>query len=95
VVFRSVAVAVVSILLNLLSVGAAYGVLTLVFQDGFLAPLLGFTPYGGVLDWLPMFLFVLLFRRLRNPARRDARPRRAAARGTGPDRQAPRHCSNP
>jgi RND superfamily putative drug exporter len=61
VVFRSVAVAVVSILLNLLSVGAAYGVLTLVFQDGFLAPLLGFTPYGGVLGWLPMFLFVLLF----------------------------------
>jgi RND superfamily putative drug exporter len=60
-VFRSVAVPVVSILLNLLSVGAAYGVLTLVFQDGFLAPLLGFTPYGGVLGWLPMFLFVLLF----------------------------------
>ncbi|WP_020641418.1 MMPL family transporter [Amycolatopsis balhimycina] len=61
VVFRSVAVPVVSILLNLLSAGAAYGVLTLVFQDGFLAPLLGFTPYGGVLGWLPMFLFVLLF----------------------------------
>ncbi|WP_199191154.1 MMPL family transporter [Amycolatopsis sp. CA-126428] len=61
VVFRSVAVPVVSILLNLLSVGAAYGVLTLVFQGGFLAPLLGFTPYGGVLGWLPMFLFVLLF----------------------------------
>ncbi|WP_103355515.1 MMPL family transporter [Amycolatopsis sp. CA-128772] len=60
-VFRSVAVPVVSILLNLLSAGAAYGVLTLVFQDGFLAPLLGFTPYGGVLGWLPMFLFVLLF----------------------------------
>ncbi|WP_328448668.1 MMPL family transporter [Amycolatopsis sp. NBC_00438] len=61
VVFRSVVVPAVSILLNLLSVGAAYGVLTLVFQDGFLAPLLGFTPYGGVLGWLPMFLFVLLF----------------------------------
>jgi RND superfamily putative drug exporter len=61
VVFRSVAVPAVSILLNLLSVGAAYGVLTLVFQDGFLGPLLGFTPYGGVLGWLPMFLFVLLF----------------------------------
>ncbi|MFJ1760367.1 MMPL family transporter [Amycolatopsis sp. NPDC088138] len=60
-VFRSVVVPAVSILLNLLSVGAAYGVLTLVFQDGFLAPLLGFTPYGGVLGWLPMFLFVLLF----------------------------------
>ncbi|MEU4517328.1 MMPL family transporter [Amycolatopsis sp. NPDC024027] len=61
VVFRSVAVPVVSILLNLLSAGAAYGVLTVVFQGGFLAPLLGFTPYGGVLGWLPMFLFVLLF----------------------------------
>ncbi|MEU4246985.1 MMPL family transporter [Amycolatopsis sp. NPDC026612] len=61
VVFRSVVVPVVSILLNLLSAGAAYGVLTLVFQNGFLAPVLGFTPYGGVLGWLPMFLFVLLF----------------------------------
>jgi RND superfamily putative drug exporter len=60
-VFRSVAVPAVSIVLNLLSAGAAYGVLTLVFQDGFLAPLLGFTPYGGVLGWLPLFLFVLLF----------------------------------
>jgi len=61
VVFRSVAVPAVSILLNLLSAGAAYGVLTVVFQGGFLAPLLGFTPYGGVLGWLPLFLFVLLF----------------------------------
>ncbi|MET8996131.1 MMPL family transporter [Amycolatopsis sp. NPDC004169] len=61
VVFRSVVVPVVSILLNALSAGAAYGVLTLVFQGGFLAPLLGFTPYGGVLGWLPVFLFVLLF----------------------------------
>jgi RND superfamily putative drug exporter len=60
-VFRSVAVPVVSIVLNLLSAGAAYGLLTVVFQDGFLAPLLGFTPYGGVLGWLPLFLFVLLF----------------------------------
>ncbi|WP_410669555.1 MMPL family transporter [Amycolatopsis sp. cmx-4-68] len=60
-VFRSVVVPAVSIVLNLLSAGAAYGVLTLVFQDGFLAPLLGFTPYGGVLGWLPVFLFVLLF----------------------------------
>ena len=93
VVFRSVAVPVVSILLNLLSVGAAYGVLTLVFQDGFLAPLLGFTPYGGVLGWLPMFLFVLLFglstdyhvfilSRIRERRLSDASPREAIVEGT-------------
>ncbi|OXM48271.1 MMPL domain-containing protein [Amycolatopsis thailandensis] len=58
--FRSVAVALVSILLNLLSIGAAYGVLTWIFQDGHFASLLGFTPYGGVVGWLPMFMFVLL-----------------------------------
>ncbi|WET78664.1 MMPL family transporter [Amycolatopsis sp. QT-25] len=59
--FRSVAVALGSILLNLLSIGAAYGVLTWIFQDGHFASLLGFTPYGGVVGWLPMFMFVLLF----------------------------------
>ncbi|OXM51843.1 MMPL family transporter [Amycolatopsis alba] len=58
--FRSVAVSLVSILLNLLSIGAAYGVLTWIFQDGHFASLLGFTPYGGVVGWLPMFMFVLL-----------------------------------
>ncbi|UMP05923.1 MMPL family transporter [Amycolatopsis sp. EV170708-02-1] len=58
--FRSVAVALVSIVLNLLSIGAAYGVLTWIFQDGHFASLLGFTPYGGVVGWLPMFMFVLL-----------------------------------
>ncbi|GIG70432.1 MMPL family transporter [Phytomonospora endophytica] len=59
--FRSVAVSVVSIVLNLLSIGAAYGMLTWVFQDGNLAAPLGFEPYGGILDWLPLLLFVLLF----------------------------------
>ncbi|WP_340686972.1 MMPL family transporter [Amycolatopsis coloradensis] len=58
--FRSVPVALVSIVLNLLSIGAAYGVLTWIFQDGHFASLLGFTPYGGVVGWLPMFMFVLL-----------------------------------
>ncbi|OLZ54229.1 MMPL family transporter [Amycolatopsis keratiniphila] len=58
--FRSVPVAIVSIVLNLLSIGAAYGVLTWIFQDGHFASLLGFTPYGGVVGWLPMFMFVLL-----------------------------------
>jgi RND superfamily putative drug exporter len=59
--FRSLAVPVVSIVLNLLSIGAAYGVLTWVFQDGHLASTLGFTPYGGVVGWLPLFMFVMLF----------------------------------
>ncbi|MGW7410973.1 MMPL family transporter [Streptomyces sp. NPDC054863] len=61
VVFRSLAIPLVSIALNLLSMGAAYGVLTWVFQDGNLSSLLGFTPYGGVAGWLPLFMFVVLF----------------------------------
>ena len=50
-----------AIVLNLLSVGAAYGVLVLVFQDGCGESLLGFTSNGGVTTWLPLFLFVILF----------------------------------
>lgn len=61
VAFRSPAVALVSIVLNLLSLGAAYGVLTWVFQDGHLSSALGFTAYGGVVGWLPLFMFVILF----------------------------------
>ncbi|MBQ0984634.1 MMPL family transporter [Streptomyces sp. F63] len=61
VVFRSLAIPLVSIALNLLSMGAAYGVLTWVFQDGAFSSLLGFTPYGGVAGWLPLFMFVVLF----------------------------------
>jgi putative drug exporter of the RND superfamily len=61
VAFRSPAVALVSILLNLLSIGAAYGVLTWVFQDGHLSSALDFTSYGGVVGWLPLFMFVILF----------------------------------
>ena len=48
-------------MLNLLSVGAAYGVLVLVFQNGGGESLLGFTSNGGVTNWLPVFLFVILF----------------------------------
>jgi RND superfamily putative drug exporter len=59
--FHSLALSVLSILLNLLSIGAAYGVLTWVFQEGHGSGLLGFTSYGGVVGWLPMFMFVLLF----------------------------------
>ena len=59
--FRSLAIPALSILLNLLSVGAAFGLMTLVFQHGLLHGPLGFTPYGGIVPWLPLFMFVLLF----------------------------------
>jgi uncharacterized membrane protein YdfJ with MMPL/SSD domain len=50
-----------AVVLNLLSVGAAYGVLVLVFQHGYGEALLGFESNGGVIAWLPLFLFVVLF----------------------------------
>jgi putative drug exporter of the RND superfamily len=59
--FRSVYIPALTIGLNLLSVGAAYGLMVLVFQDGHLQGLLGFTAYGGITTWLPLFMFVLLF----------------------------------
>jgi RND superfamily putative drug exporter len=59
--FRSVFIPLTSIVLNLLSIGAAYGVLTLVFQDGHLHGPLGFSPYGAIVPWMPLFMFVLLF----------------------------------
>ncbi len=59
--FQSVVLPLLSIALNLLSVGAAYGLLTLIFQDGHLSGLLGFSSFGGIVPWLPLFLFVLLF----------------------------------
>jgi uncharacterized membrane protein YdfJ with MMPL/SSD domain len=61
VTFRSIVIPIKAILLNLLSVGAAYGVLVLVFQEGWGERLLGFTSNGGVTSWLPLFLFVILF----------------------------------
>ncbi len=61
VTFRSIVVPVKAILLNLMSVGAAYGVLVLVFQHGLGESLLGFKSTGAVASWLPMFLFVILF----------------------------------
>jgi len=61
VTFRSIVIAFTAIVLNLLSVGAAYGVLVLGFQQGHLRSLLGFTPIGGIVNWLPLFLFVVLF----------------------------------
>ncbi|MFJ2777994.1 MMPL family transporter [Kitasatospora sp. NPDC087315] len=59
--FRSLAVAATAVVLNLLSVGAAYGVLTLVFQHGVGASLLGTAGVGAVESWVPLFLFVILF----------------------------------
>ncbi|MGW1453326.1 MMPL family transporter, partial [Micromonospora sp. NPDC002411] len=59
--FRSVVVAASSIALNLLSAGAAYGLLVLVFQGEWAEGLLGFTSMGAIVSWLPLFLFVVLF----------------------------------
>ena len=59
--FRSVVIAAKAILLNLLSVGAAYGLVIVVFQYGWGADLLDFTANGGVVQWLPLFMFVILF----------------------------------
>jgi RND superfamily putative drug exporter len=50
-----------AIVLNLLSVGAPYGVLVLVFQDGHGERVLDFQSVGGIAPWLPLFLFVILF----------------------------------
>jgi uncharacterized membrane protein YdfJ with MMPL/SSD domain len=61
VTFRSIVIPIKAIILNLLSVGAAYGVLVLVFQEGLGEELLGFESNGGVTSWLPLFLFVILF----------------------------------
>ena len=61
VTFRSVVIPLKAIVLNLLSVGAAYGVLVLVFQNGLGEQLLGFESNGGITNWLPLFLFVILF----------------------------------
>ena len=61
VTFRSLVIPLEAIVLNLLSVGASYGVLTLVFQHGWGASLLGTEASGGITSWLPLFLFVVLF----------------------------------
>jgi RND superfamily putative drug exporter len=59
--FRSIVIPIKAIVLNLLSVGAAYGVLVWIFQDGHLQGLLGFHSNGAVVTWLPLFLFTVLF----------------------------------
>ncbi len=61
VTFRSIVIPIKAIVLNLLSIGAAYGVLVLIFQDGRLESVFDFNSNGGVTSWLPLFLFVILF----------------------------------
>ncbi len=61
VAFRSITLPMLSIGLNLLSVGAAYGLITLIFQDGRLQGPLGFTSFGAITPWVPLFMFVFLF----------------------------------
>jgi uncharacterized membrane protein YdfJ with MMPL/SSD domain len=59
--FRSIVIPIKSIVLNLLSVGAAYGLLVLIFQHSWAEGLLGFKSTGAITSWLPLFLFVVLF----------------------------------
>lgn len=59
--FRSLVIAVTSIALNLLSVGAAYGVMTAVFQHGWGAELIGSEKAGAIENWMPLFVLVVLF----------------------------------
>ena len=59
--FRSIVIALKAIVLNLLSVAAAYGVLVAIFQWGWGESLLDFQSNGGIANWLPMFMFVILF----------------------------------
>ncbi|QFZ73668.1 MMPL family transporter [Streptomyces fagopyri] len=59
--FRSLTIAITSIVLNLLSVAAAYGILVAVFQHGWGASLVGAEGVGAIVTWLPLFLFVILF----------------------------------
>src|SRR5437764_1680494 len=61
VTFRSIVIPIKSIALNLLSVGASYGILVLVFQHRWAQGILGFHSNGGIASWVPLFLFVLLF----------------------------------
>jgi uncharacterized membrane protein YdfJ with MMPL/SSD domain len=61
VTFRSLVIPMTAIVLNLLSVGAAYGILIMIFQWGHLQGLLGFTSNRAIVAWLPLFLFVILF----------------------------------
>jgi RND superfamily putative drug exporter len=92
--FRSVPLAAAVMGLNLLSVGATYGVLTAVFQNTWAEDLLGFTSTGAITNWLPLNAFVILFglsmdytilvlERIREAREHGHPPREAAAIGVG------------
>jgi RND superfamily putative drug exporter len=59
--FRSLTIALTAIVMNLLSVGAAYGVMTLVFQHHWFDGILGYTSTGSITSWIPLFMFAILF----------------------------------
>jgi putative drug exporter of the RND superfamily len=59
--FRSIVVPIKAIVMNLLGVGAAYGILVLIFQKGYLHNVLGFEKTPAIEPWLPIFLFCVLF----------------------------------
>jgi RND superfamily putative drug exporter len=59
--FRSIVIPATAIIMNLLSVGASYGLIVLVFQKGVLHEFLGFTQVASIETWLPLFLFAVLF----------------------------------
>ena len=61
IVFRSVVIATFSVLMNLVTVGAAFGFATLVFQHGYGAGIIGIEHQGFVDAWAPLFFFALLF----------------------------------
>jgi uncharacterized membrane protein YdfJ with MMPL/SSD domain len=93
VAFRSIVIALKAIVLNLLSVGAAYGLLVAIFQFGWGESLFNFNSNGGIAYWLPIFLFVILFglsmdyhvfilSRVREAYDRALRPRRRSSRAS-------------
>ena len=61
VAFRSVTIAAVSVVLNVLSMAAAFGVMVAVFQHGWGAGLVGARGVGAIESWIPLFSFVILF----------------------------------
>jgi RND superfamily putative drug exporter len=60
-VFRSVVIALTTAAVNLLSAGAAFGVLVLTFQNSWAESLLGFRSTGALINWIPLFTFAVLF----------------------------------
>ena len=59
--FRSLTIAVTAVVLNLVSVGASYGAMVLVFQHHWFDGLLGYTSTGTIATWIPLFMFAILF----------------------------------